>query len=160
ILVQPYPSEADAFAAEVFLISYFGRKDLGTGCLRNLTDGGDGISKGTIPWNKGKQGLQEAWNKGVPSSLWMGRPHPMLGKTFPEAIRNKMSVARMGKEPWNKGKVGVQAAWNKGKAQWAGLVHPSLGRKHSKESIQKMSDNRKGRPAWNKGKKKELCQVQ
>jgi hypothetical protein len=44
ILVQPHPSEQDAFAAEIFLILYFGRKDLGAGCLRNLTDGGEGAS--------------------------------------------------------------------------------------------------------------------
>jgi hypothetical protein len=44
ILVQEFPSEADAFAAEKFLISYYGRLDLGTGCLRNLTAGGEGTS--------------------------------------------------------------------------------------------------------------------
>src|SRR5208282_5228137 len=43
ILIQEYPSEEDAFAAEVFLISYYGRKDIGTGCLINHTDGGDGL---------------------------------------------------------------------------------------------------------------------
>ena len=37
-------SEGDAFEAERFLISYYGRVDLGTGSLRNLTDGGDGAS--------------------------------------------------------------------------------------------------------------------
>jgi predicted XRE-type DNA-binding protein len=43
-LIQEFPSEADALAAEMFLIAYYGRKDLGTGCLRNRTDGGEGIS--------------------------------------------------------------------------------------------------------------------
>jgi hypothetical protein len=43
ILIQEFPSEEDSFTAEIFLISYYGRVDLGTGCLRNLTDGGDGI---------------------------------------------------------------------------------------------------------------------
>ena len=42
ILLQEFPSEDDAFAAEMFLIAYYGRKDLGTGCLHNLTDGGEG----------------------------------------------------------------------------------------------------------------------
>ena len=41
IFVQNFPSEAEAFAEEIALIKYFGRKDLGTGCLRNLTDGGE-----------------------------------------------------------------------------------------------------------------------
>jgi len=44
IIVQEFPCEQDAFAAERFLIAYYGRKDLGTGCLRNLTDGGEGAS--------------------------------------------------------------------------------------------------------------------
>ena len=44
ILVQDFLCEQDALVAEVFLISYYGRQDLGTGCLRNLTDGGDGWS--------------------------------------------------------------------------------------------------------------------
>jgi hypothetical protein len=43
ILIQEFPSEQDAFAAEVFLIDYYGRKDLGTGCLRNRTSGGEGV---------------------------------------------------------------------------------------------------------------------
>jgi hypothetical protein len=43
ILVQEFPSEADAFDAEKFLIDYYGRKDcLGDGLLINHTDGGEG----------------------------------------------------------------------------------------------------------------------
>src|SRR5271166_1977590 len=41
IVVYPAESEADAFETEIALIWYYGRKDLGMGCLRNLTDGGD-----------------------------------------------------------------------------------------------------------------------
>jgi hypothetical protein len=44
IIIQEFESEIDAFAAEIFLISYYGRKDLGTGVLRNRTDGGEGQS--------------------------------------------------------------------------------------------------------------------
>jgi hypothetical protein len=47
ILIQEFPDEASAYEAERFLISYFGRVDLGTGCLRNLTDGGENPPKHT-----------------------------------------------------------------------------------------------------------------
>jgi hypothetical protein len=44
IIVQYYESEAEAFEAEKFLISFYGRADLSEGCLRNLTDGGEGLA--------------------------------------------------------------------------------------------------------------------
>ncbi len=48
IIIQECLSEKDAFAAERFLIAYYGREDLRTGCLLNLTAGGEGTS-GWIP---------------------------------------------------------------------------------------------------------------
>jgi hypothetical protein len=44
IIVQDYDSEQEAFDAEIFFIAFFGRIDLGTGRLRNLTDGGEGTA--------------------------------------------------------------------------------------------------------------------
>jgi len=38
-------TEKEAVKHEVYMIAVFGRKDLGTGCLRNMTDGGDGVGK-------------------------------------------------------------------------------------------------------------------
>src|SRR5208337_226071 len=41
ILVQHWTSEAEALEMEKVFIDMYGRKDNGTGCLRNLTDGGE-----------------------------------------------------------------------------------------------------------------------
>jgi hypothetical protein len=52
LIVQEHPSETDAFAAEEFLIAYYGRKDVGTGCLLNRTDGRGGDRRThTLRWN-------------------------------------------------------------------------------------------------------------
>ena len=48
ILIFPMASEADALESEIALIDLFGRKDLGTGCLRNFTTG-------KLGWIKRKQ---------------------------------------------------------------------------------------------------------
>ena len=37
-------SEQEAFEKEILEISFYGRRDLGTGCLVNFTNGGDGSS--------------------------------------------------------------------------------------------------------------------
>lgn len=49
-------TEDQAYRHEMYMIFIFGRKDIETGILRNLTDGGEG-AKGNIPWNKGKTGV-------------------------------------------------------------------------------------------------------
>lgn len=63
IIIQEWFCEIDALAAEIFLIAFYGRKDLGTGCLRNLTDGGESATSGWKPSERTKHSIAEARQK-------------------------------------------------------------------------------------------------
>ena len=80
IIVQHWESEEKAFEIEKWWIKFWGRKDIGTGILRNMTDGGD------APPNQ----------KGVPKSAEhrrkIGAAHK--GKTVSEETREKTRKAR------------------------------------------------------------------
>jgi hypothetical protein len=156
ILLQPHESEADAFEAEKFLISFYGRIDLGTGCLRNLTDGGEGMS-GFQPSEdtKNKIRASKLGKKRAPFSLeWrrkLGAAH--IGNTrnkgrkrSPEAIAAQAEKMR-GRPSGNKG--------NKyGPETLAKMALINLGRKHSPETLEK---SRLARLAyWAKNKEEKL----
>ena len=91
ILIQFWPSEADAFEAEKFLISFYGRIDRGTGCLRNLTDGGD-----NPPSQLGKH-----WRLSKESRQRISKAR--TGMTFTETHRANISNSKTGKS-WSPAK--------------------------------------------------------
>ena len=74
-------SETKAFEMEVALISLLGRKDLGTGILRNKTDGGEGVS-GWVPREETKRKMSEK----------------AIGRVPTEQARKRMSEARKGQK--------------------------------------------------------------
>jgi hypothetical protein len=82
IVIYPADSEADAFESEIALIWYHGRKDLGLGCLRNFSNGGDGPS-GAIRSSITRAKLRVA----------------NLGKPQTQKTKNKRSVSL--RKPWS-----------------------------------------------------------
>lgn len=90
-------TENTAFALEIFWIKVFGRKDLGTGILRNQTDGGDGASNPSLSTREKL------------SNALKGRKSPMLGRTHKSSskdkIRQSVRKSYIGRAPINKGKI-------------------------------------------------------
>jgi len=69
------------------LISFFGRKDLGTGDLYNLTDGGEG-SVGYVHSEEARAKMSKALT---------GENNPFYGKSHTEETKRKLSEAKKGK---------------------------------------------------------------
>lgn len=69
--------------------------------------------KGSIPWNKGKTGLQEAWNKGKSTGPMLPEQKEAISKTLKEKYENEGHHLK-GKPAHNKGKKTGKPAHNKG----------------------------------------------
>jgi hypothetical protein len=145
IILQEFESEEDAFTAERFLISFYGRKNNGTGCLRNLTDGGEGpagmlVSKET----RRKNALAGLGRKHSPKTKAKMRAARLGWKPSPSTIEKfrRMNLGRKHTEEW---KEQMRIA-NRGDK------NPFFGHTHSSETREKLSQVLSGRTPWNKGK--------
>jgi hypothetical protein len=83
-IVFETPDEAQAFDKEKELIKLYGRRDLNTGSLTNLTEGGDGQA-GRIYTEAQKQKI---------SLRVRGVGNPMFGKTHTPEVKNRISALK------------------------------------------------------------------
>ena len=142
IFLKQNLTEEEAFRHEIYMISILGRKDLGTGILRNRTDGGEG-SSGAVISEETRRKISEAGKRRTLSEEHKRKlSEAKKGKTHSEESKRKMSEAH--KNPSEESKRKMSEA-KKGKTPW------NKGKTHSEESIRKISEAKKGIKWWNDG---------
>ena len=139
IFLKKNLTEEEAFKHEIYMIDVFGRKDLGTGILHNLTDGGEGISN-----------LSDETRKKM-SEVKKGENNPNYGKIFSEEHRKKLSEARKGENNPNYGKIFSEEHKRKISEAIKGENHHNYGKTLSEETRRKISEITKDTKWWNDG---------
>ena len=95
IIIQEWLDETSAFEGEKFLIAMYGRIDNGTGCLLNLTDGGDNPPNcAGIPKSEAHKAKISAANKGKKAFWNKGRPHTEISKAKLSAAQTAFQASR------------------------------------------------------------------
>jgi len=117
-------TEDEAYDLEKLYIKMFGRVDLGTGILRNLSDGGEGpTGYKTTPEQRRKIALSR-----------MGEKHPLYGVSPSEETKEKQRQALQGR--------------------FVGEKNPMYNQTHTEENRKKISDRHKGVPKSEEHKRK------
>jgi len=151
----------EASKHEIYMIAVMGRKDLGTGILRNMTDGGEG-SPGRIKSPEEKEKLRQA----------------NTGKVMPKEVKRKISETKTGvpvhsnetkekrriqwennnpnasgnsvrdKKVWNNGFINKLFDTNPGEGWILGKIGGGFHGSHAQETCKKFSEDRKKRRHW------------
>jgi hypothetical protein len=95
IFLKQNLTEEEAFKHEIYMIAVLGRKDLGTGILYNMTDGGDG-SSGRVTSKETRIKMSDA-NKNPSQETRIKMSESGKVKIFSEEHRRKIGVASKGK---------------------------------------------------------------
>jgi len=148
IILSDIPWE-EAVSWEKYLIGLYGRKDVGTGVLINLTDGGEGalgmvmseearqkmskVHKGKIISEEQRK-IMSKQSAGSNNPMYgrTGDSHPMFGKTHTEEARKKISERFKGvkKTDEHRAKLSISKS---------GPNHPMYGKELKKETKEKLS---------------------
>ena len=155
IFLKQNLTEQEAFKHEIYMIAVFGRKDLGTGILRNRTNGGE-VSSGLKMSDNAKRKIKQKRKLFFEN----GGKHPLLGKNHSEETKRKMSEVKKGKKLSEQHKENIRKS-TEGKHSTYGM----LGKTHSPETKRKMSESQKerdnsflkGRKWWNDGITEKFC---
>ena len=137
IFLKQNLNEEEAFRHEIYMIDVFGRKDLGTGILRNKTNGGEGVS-GWVPSEETKIKMSESGkNKIFSEETKIKMSESGKVKIFSEEHRRKMSES-------GKNKIFSEETKRK-------MSEANKGKILSEETKKRMSEAQKGKKWWNDG---------
>jgi hypothetical protein len=120
VLLKENIAEQEALNLEIELIAQYGRKDLGTGILRNLTDGGEGsrnmskLVKDKISMAlKGRKVPAETITKRLKTIEKLGKISPLKGRPLADWHKEKVSQSLIGINAGKPGRVWTELERNK-----------------------------------------------
>jgi len=153
IFLKQNLTEEEAFKHEIYMIDVLGRKDLGTGILRNRTDGGEGFSGGVRSEDAKKISSEFMMGNTYGKSL-KGRiltkehkrniSESLKGKKLSESHKRKLSES-------HKGQVVSNETKRKMSESQKGEAHYLYGKSIPIKTKRKMSDANKNKKWWNDG---------
>jgi hypothetical protein len=146
VMIEENMLETDAFSLEIELIAKYGRKDIGTGILRNRTNGGEG-SSGYV-WTSEMRAKTSAASKAVWKNMSDESRRKIseerIDKKHSEESRRKMSDTH--RELWKKRSSEIRRKISEERIQ--------MCKKHSEETRRKMSEAKIGKKASGKAREK------
>jgi len=145
ILLKQNLTEEEAFKHEEYLINIFGRIDLGTGILRNKTNGGEGNS-GKIVSEETRKKLSIAAKNQIRTKEYCKKISLIkTGFKHSEESKRKISEKHKGRVVSEETKKKLSEISKNKNEEWKRKIRESRsGYKHSEETKKKISEKNKG----------------